>query len=229
MKKQTELIYMADMNTITCESQIAEIYKQDDKYIIILDKTVFYPQGGGQPFDMGFIQKENNIFHVEEVRFQDGHVLHIGRFDSGRFMAGDMVECLVDNERRLLNTKLHSAGHVIDMAITMLDYGWKPVKGFHFPEGPYVEYEVVDENLDQERIKEAIENQCLQIIDSDLSVHIDFDTTEHLSGKPRRIISFGDFSVPCGGTHVSSLKEIGNITIRKIKLKKNRLKISYSL
>ena len=76
--------------------------QEDDKTIIFLDKTIFYPQGGGQPFDKGIIENNRGIFLVEEVRFVDGLVRHCGRFKEGTFFKGDLVTCIVDKERREL-------------------------------------------------------------------------------------------------------------------------------
>ena len=92
---------------------------------------MFYPQGGGQPYDTGTISSGDIKFVVEEVRYAEGEVLHIGRFEHVRFMEGEQVRCTVDAERRLLNTRLHSAGHVLDMAVNELGYDWKP-KGLSF-------------------------------------------------------------------------------------------------
>lgn len=227
MKTQTKLLYMTDMETYTCQSKILEIYKRDDKHVIVLDQTVFCPQGGGQPFDVGYIKKEDTIFSVEEVRYEEGNVLHASQFESGELVVGDRVEASVDVERRLLNTRLHSAGHVIDLAINQLELQWKPLKGFHFPEGPYVEYSVGDLDISTEELKKIIEDKSNEIINENLKTRIAFNDSEHSSGKPSRIVYFGSFAVPCGGTHVANLKDIEHVTIRKIKLKKGRLKISY--
>lgn len=52
------------------------------------------------------------------------------------------MDLKIDKERRILNSKIHSAGHLLDNAVGKLQIeGLKPLKGFHFPEGPYVEYE----------------------------------------------------------------------------------------
>jgi len=47
------------------------------------------------------------------------------------------------------------------------------------------------------------------------------------TGKPARVVLFGDRGIPCGGTHINNLKEIGNMTITKVKLKKGILRVSY--
>lgn len=51
-----------------------------------------------------------------------------------------MVEMKVDGDKRLLYARLHSAGHLLDMAVARLGYQWHPSKGCHFPVGAYVEY-----------------------------------------------------------------------------------------
>ncbi len=101
-----------------------------------MDGTIFYPQGGGQPYDQGVIESAKGKFLVEEVRFVDGIVKHIGMFERGSFEKGDEVTCHVDKARRDLHSRLHSAGHIVDMGMTELGLGWIPGKGYHFPDGP---------------------------------------------------------------------------------------------
>jgi len=138
----TKLLYLEEMQQLTCEAYVVNVDKKDDKSVVYLDQTVFYPQGGGQPYDTGVISTDDSKFIVEEVRLADGLVLHIGHFEGQPFMQGEDVKCVVDEERRMLHTRLHSAGHVLDMAVSELGYEWVPGKGFHFPEGSYVEYSV---------------------------------------------------------------------------------------
>ena len=129
------------MQLLECSAIVEEIKDLgENKFSIILNQTVFYPQGGGQPYDNGIIKNENAIFNVNEVRFIEGQVHHIGTYSKETFKIGDTVDCLVEKERRQLNTRLHSAGHLIDMGLKELGRSWKPGKGYHFPNGPYVEY-----------------------------------------------------------------------------------------
>jgi Ser-tRNA(Ala) deacylase AlaX len=232
----TELLYMKDMQALTCEAQIVSA----DESTIILDQTVFYPQGGGQPYDEGFIKTDSAVFKVEEVRFMDGEVHHIGHIESGQIQTGETVTCKVDPERRELNTRNHSAGHLLDMAISALGYGWTPGKGYHFPDGPYVEYDGELEDLESTRT--AVENKCREFIAENAKTTIkfmDIDELDKISDmkvpdfiprdKPARAVFYGEYGVPCGGTHVSELSEIGQFRIRKMKAKKGMVRIAYEV
>ena len=90
---------------------------------------------------MGLIETDDTKFIVEEVRYADGEVLHIGHYEGRHLIQGEDIRLVVDEQRRKLNTRLHSAGHILDMAVNELGYAWIPGKGHHFPDGPYVEYQ----------------------------------------------------------------------------------------
>lgn len=237
----TELIYLTDMSALTADAVVQEVIKdQPDRTCIILDRTVFYPQGGGQPYDQGKIIAPNSLFQVDEVRFSEGIVRHFGRFVSGLIAPGENVSCQVDAARRLLMSRLHSAGHVVDMSIHQLCLDWTPGKGYHFPDGPYVEYQGdLPENVEQLRL--SIETKSNSIIAQGLTTRIEFMPKEamhavcryipdHLpEGKPARVVFYVQFGVPCGGTHLANLSAIGQLTVRKIKPEKGNIRLSYAI
>lgn len=82
-------------------------------------------------------------------------VWHIGLVVSGSFKNGDSAYGIIDKERRDLHSRLHSAGHLIDMAVNKLGYSWLAQKSYHFVDGPYVEYEGSLENNDPETLKKT--------------------------------------------------------------------------
>lgn len=237
----TKLLYLENMHALTCDAHIVEIAQAMEKTIVILDQTVFYPQGGGQPYDTGIIKNASGTFRVNEVRFVDGIVKHIGSFEQGTFSTGDTVTCAVDPERRALHARLHSAGHVIDMAVWQLNLDWIPGKGFHFPEGPYVEYAGSLENVDKEKLQQEIQSICRDIIAQNVQTSVVFvhkDKMHELcrnvptnipENKPARVVMYGTFGVPCGGTHVAQLSDIKDIAIRKIKLEKGAIRVAYDV
>lgn len=239
--QHTDLIYMTYMNLLSCGAKVKEVLEENDRTVIILDRTVFYPQGGGQPYDTGVITASTGTFKVDEVRFIDGTVKHLGAFESGRLNIGDVVTCEVDADRRLLMSRLHSAGHVLDMAVHSLGYDWQPGKGYHFPNGPYVEY---NGSLDLESVNviaTRIEQKANSFIHNSTPTRIEFMPKEAMSavcryvpehlpeGKPARVVFYGDYGVPCGGTHVANLAAIKHMTIRKVKLEKGTIRVSYML
>lgn len=229
------------MNLLTLQAKVVNLLQDAGKSIIILDQTVFYPQGGGQPYDQGTIVGPLGRFSVEEVRFVDGMVKHIGTIVLGTFSPGEIVQCTVDKDRRTLHSRIHSAGHVVDMAVHALHLSWVPGKGYHFPQGPYIEYEGRLEGADKERLKNEIEPWCNRFIEENRKTIVHFMEKEQMAkvchfvpeylpeGKPARVVMYGDFGVPCGGTHVGQLGEIRRMTIRKIKPEGSTLRVSYEV
>lgn len=66
---ETKLIYLEHMDQYTCQARVEQVFSEDGRDIVVLDQTVFYPQGGGQPYDTGAITSENGVvFSIEEVR-----------------------------------------------------------------------------------------------------------------------------------------------------------------
>ena len=238
--QSTHLLYLEDFSLLTAQATIVDVIAEGDKHVIILDQTVFYPQSGGQPYDKGFIISDNATFVVQEVRFVEGIVKHIGIFESGMLQKGEAVTCMVEKERRHLHCPLHSGGHVVDMAINALNLGWTPGKGYHFPEGPYVEYQGVLPE-DKESLRLDLEKQCNDFIAQEIATTLQFMSKEEMqkicrfvsdalpSNKPLRVVMYGDFAVPCGGTHVTNLADIKGMTIRKISTKGDAIRVSYAV
>ncbi len=237
----TKLIYLEDFALLKSTSQVVGSTTENDKDVVLLDETVFYPQGGGQPYDKGVIEGNTGKFLVEEVRLVDGIVKHMGTFEGEKFKAGDTVTCQVDGPRRKLHSRIHSAGHVVDMAVYASKLNLIPGKGYHFPDGPYVEYAGSLDGEDKEQMKTQIEAECNKFVAEDRHTKLIFMPKEKMGevchhvpdylpeGKPSRVVMYGDFGVPCGGTHVSRLGEIGNIIIRKIKGAGENIRVAYDV
>jgi Ser-tRNA(Ala) deacylase AlaX len=234
----TRLLYLDDTYQFESTANILETIRlEDGRTAVILDRTIFYPQGGGQPYDTGMISSETAHFVVSEVRLDEqGNVHHIGIFEQGTFTPSTKAIMVIDKERRLLNTKSHSAGHLLDCAVTQLGLALRPSKGYHFPEGPYVEYKGSIDNSPE--IIEKLQNKLNKLLVSNPQV-----CTEKLSyqeaqargiatpfGKAARLVAWDGFAAcGCGGTHVRSAEEIGPIIIRKIKSKSGITRISYEI
>lgn len=243
MTQATSLIYMQDSDKLQDTATILDVLQTESgKPILILDQTIFYPQGGGQPFDTGTIRNGSSEFIVDEVRFKDGLVYHIGEIKSGSFLKNDLVQLSIDEPRRQFNKRNHSAGHVIDVAVKNIGLHLVPVKGFHFPEGAYVEYQGLMEEEKKEELRVRIEVEANSIVSQKLSMISQMVTYDKLQtscdfvpeylpkDKPIRIEKIGNFSAhPCGGTHVSNTEKIGPISIVKIKSKSGNTRISYKI
>jgi Ser-tRNA(Ala) deacylase AlaX len=119
---------------------------------IILDMTVLHPQGGGQPTDKGVICNENTKVLIDRVVClrETNVVKHIGTITQQAedlsisaqsvFPLGSKVIVEVDLDRRNILSECHTAGHVVDAAMARCQQILPPLKGYHFLDGPYVEY-----------------------------------------------------------------------------------------
>ena len=140
----TELVYWEDTYLFVYKEAVVTNIKQDnDKQVVILNKTIFHPQGGGQPSDTGNIistSDPSHRFNVTGCKLIDGEVHHYGNFEGKEYIIGEEVEQQIDENKRKLYAMLRSAGHLLDSAVKDLGLELVPTKGYHFPESPYVEY-----------------------------------------------------------------------------------------
>ena len=200
---------------------------------LILDKTVFYPEGGGQPGDMGRIA--NNTFEADVTNTIKSTVgiLHLIDNKLGSISAGDDVKIDIDWERRYSLMRMHTALHIlcsiVDGAVTGGSVGVQKSR---------LDFDIPGERPD----KESLTQQLTEIVDrnypvvsswiSDQELQENPDLIRTMSVKPPtgtgqvRMIRIGDAIdfQPCGGTHVKSTGEIGKIKVSKIenKGKQNR-------
>jgi Ser-tRNA(Ala) deacylase AlaX len=169
---------------------------------------------------------------------ENGEVFHFGEFRQGTFACGESVVLKIEKDRRILNARLHSGGHLISYAISKTPgmESWLPTKGYHFPDGAYAEFEGGAENLSgfvvplQKTLDELlVKNRSIE------KKELSFEEAQKQSikapqGKTARVITFEDFpSWGCGGTHVNNTDEIGRVIIRKIKNVQGKARVSYSV
>jgi len=201
-----------------------------------------YPQGGGQASDQGTIYFDNQELNVTFVSFLDGEVLHFCDYSEIKTdLINKEVTLTISDSRRILNSKLHSAGHLISGIIEKIHSNLKAVKGFHFPDGPYVEFKGEKFEDNEKTIQEA-NNMIYNHIEKETPITTEFINYDDLKkrcsniptyipkDKPLRIATILGFEpLPCGGTHIKSCKELLGLKISKIKNKKGNIKISYNL
>ena len=238
----TELLYIKDFDITECQATVVRVTKHEDgRTIVVLDQTCFYPRGGGQDWDTGTITNAIGTFIVDEVRLDEhGTVLHIGQ-PTVALLTGMNVVCHVNTDRRTVNTRLHSAGHVVDMAMVEIKPHWIPGKGAHYPHMSFVEYEVGDDTVDDALVAKLqagvndltglnMPNRLMFVPVEEMHNYCRHVPENIPKNKPGRIVIYGeDFGVPCGGTHVKTLSDIGHVTIVKIKVKKGIAKVSYAV
>ncbi len=104
----TEALYMKDSYLKEFEAKAVEAAGNQ----IVLDKTAFYPQGGGQPTDTGTLDSDGKLFNVVSVTKNSGKIFH--QLDGEGLKAGDSVHGVIDWTRRYRLMRMHTAAHIID-------------------------------------------------------------------------------------------------------------------
>lgn len=239
---ETKLLYMNDWDANTTAALVVDVVERDGKRAVILDRTVFYPQGGGQPADHGEIVGDTGVFRVNDVRFADGIVYHFGEFVSGSFGQGAAVTARIDTARRALLSRLHTAGHLIDVAMEQTGRGLSYSKAYHFPDNPYVEYVATMTPEECAAFQQELQINVDALVKENISVTSTLMARDELEkvclhvpdylpeGKPICVVSIGKLvSCPCGGTHVPIASAVGRIEIVKAKCKGGVVRVSYQV
>ena len=129
------------------------------------------------------------------------------------------INARVDEPRRALHTRLHSAGHLIGNAGETL--GWMPIKAHHWPGEGKITF--IRGETAQAIDAETLQQQINQWIAADYPRHMTLD-------EGIREVGFGELpTYACGGTHVQTLGELGEVTILALSEKKGALSVRYSL
>lgn len=233
----TKLLYLQDTYLFETNVVITSMGQDEKGYFVILDQTIFYPQGGGQPFDQGTLKGQNFNVKVIRVHNVEGQIRHYVDIAPEVFLKGQEIICIVDQPRRMLNARYHTAAHLLGNVVESLYPALKAIKGHSFPKEAYVEFQggdCPDAKSLEGAIKEVIrQNYLTRIFESDpTSFEEKFYKLPYLipGNKAFRVMQIGNFPpVPCGGTHLASTNEIGGMVIPKIKSKNNIVKISYEL
>jgi len=234
---RTECLFLNETYKFSHQANVVEIGK-DEKFgvFVILDSTIFHPQGGGQPSDTGRMTGGGIQFLVKKVVYGSTNpplVRHFGEFEMEEsFHSGDSVTMEINEKDRELFAKAHSAGHLLDYALSGAGFDLKPVKGCHFPSSLYVEYSGIIPADERAPTKKKMQEILDGWVKEENPVEVKYlprDEYESITGEcpPKdigdeiRVIDFG-VGTPymCGGTHVDSTGRFGKIEVRSLKKKR---------
>lgn len=227
----TELLFREDAYLRACEARVTGV----DERGIRLDRTVFYPQGGGQIGDIGTLRcADGRVIDIIDTRKGDGadEVLHIAKPGSPALSPGDAVTAEIDWPRRYRLMRMHSCLHLLCAVVP------GAVTGGQISDGRgRLDFDVPGDALD----KDTITRRLNEIVAGDHPAMPRWISDEELAARPElvrtmsvkppmgqgrvRLLDIAGIDLqPCGGTHIRRTGEIGRVDVVKIenKGKQNR-------
>lgn len=223
IKTMSEELFRQDSYLKSCDATVTAV--SDGR--VFLDRTVFYPNGGGQPGDIGVLRSaDGQEFQVEDTQKQDGDIAHVLSEGSPFPRVGDSISAEIDWDRRYRLMRMHTCMHVLCSLVPFGVTGGSIRDGsarldFDAPEP--INKEELNDKLKQTIAKGATVTKRW-ISDEELEAQPELVRTLSVqpprgSGKVRLIDIEGIDLQPCGGTHLNSIQEIGAVKVRKIEKK----------
>ena len=211
---------------IYAENNAVDEIKEGDQVGIILDKTVFYAESGGQVGDTGIIGTETSLFNVVDCKKVGTHFMHFGHLKHGAISKGDKVKVEIDTERRQSITCNHSATHLLHEALRLVLGDHVEQRG-SMVDGDRFRFDFShDTSVSAEEIRKVENIVNMEIMRNKKVVTTSMSMEEAQKKGARalfgekygdvvRVVNIGeDFSVElCGGTHVNRSGEIGLVKV----------------
>lgn len=216
-------LFRQDSYLRECEASVVAV--QEDA--LVLDRTVFYPMGGGQPGDTGRIHWDGGSVDVLDTRYADqGAIRHVVSETPALPQVGDTVRAEIDWERRYRHMRMHTAMHLLG---SLLPYG---VTGGNIS----AEKSRLDFDMQETADKEAIGRELTRLVEKNHPVTCRWITDEELEAQPElvrtmsvrppkgagnvRLLDIEGVDLqPCGGTHLKTTGEVGKVRIGKVENK----------
>ncbi len=232
----TEKLYLDDSYLREAEGTILKVVREKGRrYYLVLDRTIFHPLSGGQPSDTGEVRGDFR-FEVKKALKVGDYVVLYGKAVEGFPEEGAKVKQVLNWERRYLIMRLHTAGHLLDRAVSdTIGAQVHTLGAMHGPPKAYVEYDRLEVDLSH------LEKRANELID-DREVIIKYVTPEELPkaiyGAPNlgripeasiyRVVELvGINAIPCTGTHVKRTSEIGRIVLRDVEKVERGFRLYY--
>jgi misacylated tRNA(Ala) deacylase len=220
----TELLFRDDAYLKSATARVVAVSERG----VELDRTIFYPLGGGQPGDSGVLVRDNG----ERIAIGDtrkgetpGSVVHVPAAGASRPEPGESLLLEIDWERRYSLMRLHTALHLMSCVVVA------PVSGGNIaPDKGRLDFDIDMTLLDAERITRetnaliasGVATETVWITDEELEAQPDLVKTMSVqpprgAGRVRLLKIPGIDLQPCGGTHVRNIAEIGGIRVTRIR------------
>jgi alanyl-tRNA synthetase len=226
----TERLYYQDSHLLEFDARVIDVTERDDGAIaVILDRTAFYPTGGGQPNDTGSLGEARVVDCIDA---ESEGVLHVIQGPTPE--RGELVHGRIDSLRRLDHMQQHTGQHILSAAFVKLFDA--PTRSFRVMEHE-CEIDVELDNPTNEKIEQAVD-LANQMIWANRPVQIREVSAEEAGLLPLRkeparegelrLIEIADFDLtPCGGTHANATGEVGVIAVRSWERAKGLTRIQF--
>jgi len=223
-------LYHHDSLLLTFEARVVEHAMLGDKPTIILDRTAFYPESGGQMADRG---KLGTATVLDVVLDDAGRIHHV--LDGALPSLDEVVVGEIDKVRRRIHMAQHTGQHMLSRAL--VDVAHAETVSSRLGESACtidLDVQVLDE-----RAAARAEDLVNSLIDDDVSVRAFYPSPEELRELPLRrqpkvtdnirVVAIGDFDVsPCGGTHCTHAAQVGFVRIESIERYKGQARVTFS-
>lgn len=233
--------FLTDTFRFEADASVVDSSEDDEGSYVVTDHTIYYPGGGGQEPDKGAIFDENGKeYTVLDAFFDTNSFKH---YIAEKLPVGEKIKIRIDGDYRVQNAQLHTAGHLLAAVVyEKLKWPLKPIKGFHYQQGAYIEFDLEDEMFtpsDANSLLLAVEEDIAKDLPltADMSSFDNTDVREVLESdsffpehkhEKRTVAIQGYKAVPCGGTHLESTGAIEHFTIKQLLYKKGKIRINYS-
>jgi alanyl-tRNA synthetase len=212
----------AQIIAILKDGEAVERLAQGESGMVVLDRTPFYAESGGQAGDLGVLQGNGVLFEVDDTRKQSGGVFgHIGKLEEGELKLGDRLSAQVNNYTRQATALNHSATHLLHAALRRVLGDHVAQKGSlveaerlrfdfsHFEPISREQLQEIEQLVNEQiRCNHQVETKIMPIEQAKASGAMALFGEKYADDV--RVLRMGDFSVElCGGTHVKAVGDIG--------------------
>nr|WP_314268179.1 alanine--tRNA ligase [uncultured Moellerella sp.] len=211
----------ATITAIFYDGQAVDSLNAGQEGLIILDKTAFYAESGGQVGDSGILRNDSGLFNVSDTQKYGQAIGHIGKVESGLLTVNHRIDAIIDVERRNAIRLNHSATHLMHAALRQILGEHVSQKG-SLVNDKYLRFDFSHfEAISAEQLRQ-VEDIVNQEIRNNLPIETELMDLEAAKQKGAmalfgekyeervRVLSMGDFSIElCGGTHARRTGDIG--------------------
>lgn len=218
----TDELFREDSYLRECDATVTGV----DEGAVILDRTIFYPLGGGQPGDTGSLEWVGGSARVVDTHYGNGAIRHILEEGAAAPPAGTAIRLTLDWDRRYRHMRMHTGLHLLG---AVLRFG---VTGGNIS----AEKSRLDFDMQDPVDKEAVTESLRALVEADHPISCRWITDEELEAQPElvrtmsvqppkgvgkvRLLDIAGVDLqPCGGTHLRSTGEVGDIRVSKVEKK----------